>query len=68
MSRLAFAAHLKATTLSGSNKGTSYLRALDLLKEMLGVHSLGFVDCRDLWNVVSVGRLLDLQKTVREEQ
>lgn len=29
MSRPAFATHLKATTLPGSNKGTSYLHALE---------------------------------------
>ncbi|NOY00100.1 MAG: hypothetical protein GXP30_10260 [Verrucomicrobia bacterium] len=68
MSHPAFAAHLKASTLSGSNKGTSYLRALDLLQEMLAAHSLGFDDCRDLWQVTSVKRLHTLQKQVREEQ
>jgi len=68
MHRPAFAAHLKATTLSGSNKGTSYLRALDLLQKMLAADPIGFDDCRDLWQVTSVERLHALQAQVRLEQ
>ena len=68
MFRPAYAAHLRATTLSGSNKGTSYLRALDLLQEMLAAEPLGFEDCRDLWNIESIERLHALRKRVREEQ
>jgi len=68
MHRPAFDEHLKATTLSGSNKGTSYLRALDLLQEMLATNSLGFNDCLSLWQISNVERLYALQEQVREEQ
>tara|TARA_B100000927_G_scaffold164296_1_gene132373 strand:+ start:251 stop:439 length:189 start_codon:yes stop_codon:yes gene_type:complete len=62
MHRPAFSAHLKATTHSGSNKGTSYLRALDLLENMLESDPAGFEDCRDIWQVTNVERLYALQK------
>ena len=68
MNRLAYEAHLRATTLSGSNKGTSYLRALDLLAEMLAAESEGFEDCLEIWNMESIDRLFELQEKVREEQ
>lgn len=68
MHRPAYAGHLKNSTLSGSNKGTSYLRALDLLQEMLASKPLDFDGCRDLWKVESIERLHALQKQVREEQ
>ncbi|MGB0155512.1 MAG: HNH endonuclease [Verrucomicrobiales bacterium] len=68
MHRPAFSAHLKATSLYGSNKGTSYLRALDLLENMLESDSAGFEDCRDIWQVTNVERLYALQKQVREQQ
>jgi len=42
----AFAAHLRSTNVEGSGKAKSYLRALDLLSEMLRSVPLGFEDCR----------------------
>lgn len=68
MYRSAFDAHLKATTRSGSNKRTSYIRGLDLLERMLSAHPFGFEDCKEVWQVNSVERLHALRLRVREEQ
>jgi putative restriction endonuclease len=64
----AFAAHLRSTNVEGSGKASSYLRALDLLSDMLRKVPMGFEDCRDIWSVVSVERLRDLHVLVVAEQ
>ena len=63
-----FANYLRATNLDGSGKAASYLRALDLLEEMLLKAPQGFEDCRDIWAVDSVERLIELRLRVIEEQ
>jgi len=68
MSRQAFEQHLYEGNIKGSGKAKSYLRALDLLSEMLRSVPLGFEDCRDIWSVVSVERLRDLHVLVVAEQ
>jgi putative restriction endonuclease len=64
----AFSDHLRSTNVDGSGKASSYLRALDLLEEMLRAVPLGFEDCRDIWAVNSVERLIELRARVIEEQ
>ena len=66
--RSAFRDYLIAENRAGSNKAVSYLRALDLLQELLRKESMGFADCQDLWRVWSVPRLHELLLRVREEQ
>lgn len=63
-----FTEHLRANNVGGSGKASSYLRALELLEEMLKAAPLGFADCRDLWSVNSPERLMALRLKVLEEQ
>lgn len=63
----AYAEYLRSTSVEGSGKASSYLRALELLEEMLLVVPLGFEDCRDIWSVDSVERIEALYWMVREQ-
>ena len=63
-----FTKYLHSTNVSGSGKAASYLRALELLEGMLRAVPLGFEDCRDIWAVDSVERLVALRERVSEEQ
>ncbi len=57
-----------STNVSGSGKAASYFRALELWEEMLRAVPLGFEDCRDIWAVDSVERVIALRERVLEEQ
>ncbi len=39
-----YSLYVSETNVIGSGKATSYIRALDLLSEMLKIHSFGFDD------------------------
>ncbi len=67
-SKSGFAEYLRATNTGGSGKAASYLRALELLEEMLKAAPLGFGDCQNLWGVDSAERLIELRSRVLEEQ
>lgn len=54
--------------LSGSGKASSYVRALDLLSEMLKIESFGFEDCIDIWSLSSLQRIAELKDCVSLEQ
>ena len=60
MFKQAFSKHIHATNVDGSKKAASYIRALDLLIEMLKAVPFGFSDCENIWNVSSVKRLQEL--------
>jgi len=59
-----FIKYIQSTNVEGSGKASSYVRALDLLCEMLSVEPLGFDDCKNIWHVNSVERLSKLYKRV----
>ena len=63
-----FTEHLRASNVGGSGKASSYLRALELLEEMLKAAPMGFGDCQDLWSVGSPERLMEFRSRVLEEQ
>lgn len=65
--RDSYANHLQSTNVSGSGKASSYVRALELLQQMLSHKPCGFDDCRDLWNVDSIDRLEELRLRVLAE-
>lgn len=67
MIRDAYIAHVYSTNLDGSKKAPSYVRALDLLSEMISTVPLGFSDCADIWSVASPNRLQELYHVVIEE-
>ena len=62
-----FRAYLDARTPEGSRMVSSYIRAVDLLSEMLQKSPMGFEDCVDIWQVDSVERLQELLTCVREQ-
>lgn len=66
--KAAFEEDLRATHVGGSGKVASYLRALELLEEMLKAAPLGFEDCREIWSVGSAERLIQLRLRVLHEQ
>jgi putative restriction endonuclease len=67
-SKSAFAEYLRSTNVGGSGKAASYLRAIELLEEMLNAEPAGFEDCRKIWSVRSAERLIELRLRVLQEQ
>ncbi|MCC5789794.1 MAG: HNH endonuclease [Opitutales bacterium] len=67
MHKTAFIDHLHQSNREGSGKASSYVRAMDLLAEMLKVKDYGFRDCLDLWSVDSLERLEELRELVSEQ-
>jgi putative restriction endonuclease len=67
-SKSAFAEYLRSTNVGGSGKAASYLRAIELLEEMLNAEPAGFEDCRKIWSVRSAERLIQLRLRVLQEQ
>jgi len=63
-----YSEYLYKSNLSGSGKAASYIRALDLLSEMLIIEPFGFEDCIDIWSVTSLNRVAALQTLVAVEQ
>jgi len=59
-----FKSYIQASNIEGSGKAASYIRALDLLGEMLDAESLGFDDCKNIWHVNSIGSLSKLYESV----
>ena len=64
----AFTAYLQSKNVDGSGMAASYLRALELLEDMLSAEPLGFEDCREVWSVTSAERLIQLRLQVLQEQ
>lgn len=68
MTKDAYKAFMLATNIERSGKASSYIRALDLLSQMLAHHPMGFSDCIDIWTVSSLEHLEALRQRVLEEQ
>lgn len=58
----------RETSVEGSNKASSYIKALEHLGSMLKIESFGFPDCLDIFNVTSIDRLDDLYTLVQREK
>lgn len=56
------------TNLAGSGKASSYIRALDLLGEMLALDSLGFSRGTNVWSITREGAVDDLLALVKQQQ
>ena len=67
MYRVIYSDFINATNLPGSGKADSYVRALDLLSQMLQIESFEFQDCTNIWQVSSLKRLSKLRKRVISE-
>ena len=63
-----YSEYLYKTNLLGSGKASSYIRALDLLSQMLMIEPFGFDDCIDIWAVTSLKRVAELKVQVAVEQ
>lgn len=63
----AFTDYIFSNNVSGSGKAASYVRALDLLSDMIQQKPLGFSDCVNIWDVNSSKRLQELHELVSEE-
>lgn len=68
MTKDAYKAFMLETNIEGSGKASSYIRALDLLSQMLAQHPEGFADCINIWNTPSIDRLEALRQRVLVEQ
>jgi putative restriction endonuclease len=66
--KTAFENYLAEDNKDGSGKANSYLRAIDLLSEMLEAAPYDFKDCIDIWSVDSAEHLIKLRALVLEEQ
>ena len=62
-----YSKYLEATNKQGSNKAKSYLRALDLLSEILKSKPLRFKDCINIWEIDSLNRLSDLYQEAKTQ-
>ena len=67
MNRKAFEKFIFSANVEGSGKASSYVRALDLLSEMLKAYPMGFSDCQNIWEVSDKSRIDALYSLVRQE-
>ena len=67
MNRKAFEKFIFSANVEGSGKASSYVRALDLLSEMLKAYPMGFSDCQNIWKVSDKSRIDALYSLVRQE-
>ncbi len=63
-----YSTYIHEVNISGSGKASSYIRALDILSEMLRSRPFGFEDCIDIWNITSLKRIAELRDLVAIEQ
>lgn len=62
-----FTKYIHITNADGSGKASSYIRAIDLLCDMLKANPLGFDDCKNIWAVDPIERLHELYVLVLAE-
>lgn len=67
MIKIAFTDYIKATNITGSQKANSYIKAIDILNQLISYEPLGFYDCKDVWLVESVERLHQLYLFVLQQ-
>jgi putative restriction endonuclease len=63
----AFTSYIKATNVAGSQKAASYIRAIDILNQLIANESYGFDDCKNIWMVSSIDRLNELYTFVLQQ-
>lgn len=66
--RLEYSNYIYETNIFGSGKASSYIRALEVLSEMLQIKPFGFDDCIDIWHITSMQRINELKDLVAAEQ
>lgn len=68
MNKQKFEDYIHAGNVPGSGKASSYVRALDLLSDMLKAHPMGFADCQKIWNVTSAERIESLVSNLQRRR
>lgn len=68
MNKNNYSKYVQATNQDGSNKASSYIKAIDWLCKMLEVEPYSFVDCTNVWNVNSADRIHELYDFVLNER
>lgn len=63
-----YSQYLSRQSVAGSNKPSSYVRAIDLLGPILDRHSRKFSDCSELWSIRDAKRISELYEYVIEQQ
>ena len=63
-----FTDHIRKSNITGSNKASSYIKAIDWLCKMIATAPQGFDDCLNIWSVSSVERLEELYQFLRLER
>lgn len=63
----AYTEFIYSTNSKGSNKATSYIKALEWLSKILEAKPLGFGDCKNIWSINSIERLHELYLFVLQE-
>ncbi len=62
-----FTQFIQSSNITGSGKAKSYIRALDLLCEILERKPFNFTDCKNTWTMDSVDRVHELYLFVLDE-
>ena len=68
MIKNAFTNYIKATNVTGSQKASSYIRAIDILNQLIAHHPFEFDDCKNVWQVESIDRLHQLYLFVLQQR
>ena len=66
--RKSYRQYAHSGNLSGSGRASSYVRALDLLQEMIKAVPKGFSDCENIWSPPPIERLHELYHFVCDEK
>jgi len=67
MTKKQFSDYVKVINVSGSNKASSYIRAIDILNQLITLQPLGFDDCKNIWQVESIERIHELYLFVLQQ-
>ena len=63
-----FVNYIYSSNKDGSHKADSYIKALEILSELLAHEPKGFSDCKNIWDVSSIQRIKALYEVVLEER
>lgn len=66
--RRRYSQHINGKNVEGSNKASSYIRALDLLGPILAEYSKPFSRCSDLWQIEAAQLIDELYEYILEQQ
>ena len=63
-----FVNYIYSSNKDGSHKADSYIKALEILSELLAHEPEGFSDCKNIWDVSSIQRIKALYEAVLVER